>query len=243
MTNPLPLEARVEAFAALGDSHRLGIVDALSLTDLTPGDLAVLTDLPTNLLAHHLRILERAGLVIRTRSEGDARRRYVTLASDRITSLWTVPKMHHGPVAFVCTHNSARSQFAAARWEQLTGTPAASAGTNPADAIHPGAVEAALTYGLDLSDRHPRDYTTLGDIEIDVVVSVCDRALEHGLPRHRRHLHWSIPDPALVADRSAFTAAFAQIERRLERLHESLEATAGAVRSNVGRPDEHHRTD
>lgn len=205
-------------FAALGDPHRLAIVDALALTDLTPSDLGAATGMPSNLLAHHLRLLADAGLVVTSRSEGDGRRRYVTLLPDALRHV--LGRGHSrslaGRFAFVCTHNSARSQFAAARFEQLTGEPAASAGTHPSSTIHPAAIETARTYGLDLSARVPRHYDTLAPC--DVVVSVCDRAVEHGLPPHRHHLHWSIPDPTQAVDSSAFPSSFAEIDRRLARL-------------------------
>jgi len=207
---------RAAVFAALGDPHRLAIVDALALTDLTPSDLAAVTGLPSNLLAHHLRLLADAGLVVTSRSEGDGRRRYVTLVPETLQGVAGRGLAVTGAFAFVCTHNSARSQFAAARFEQLTGEPASSAGTQPAPSVHPAAVEAAAPYGLDLSARVPRHYDTLDPC--DVVVSVCDRALEHGLPPHRHHLHWSIPDPAMAIDSSAFAISFAEIDRRLGRL-------------------------
>lgn len=203
-------------FAALGDPHRLAIVDSLALSDLTPSNLAATTGLPSNLLAHHLRLLAEAGLVVTSRSEGDGRKRYVTLVPDAFRRTLDRGPSLTGGFAFVCTHNSARSQFAAARFEQLTGEPASSAGTHPASSVHPAAVEAAWSYGLDLSGRVPRNYDSLGPC--DVVVSVCDRALEYGLPSHRHHLHWSIPDPALATDSDAFAASFAEIDRRLTRL-------------------------
>lgn len=203
-------------FAALGDPHRLAIVDALGLTDLTPSDLAAVTGMPSNLLAHHLRLLADAGVVITSRSEGDGRRRYVTLVPETLEGIARRDSTMTGTVAFVCTHNSARSQFAAARFEQLTGESAASAGTQPAPSVHPAAVEAAAFYGLDLSARVPRHYDTLDPC--DVVISVCDRALEFGLPPHRHHFHWSIPDPTLATDSEAFAASFAEIDRRLRRL-------------------------
>jgi ArsR family transcriptional regulator, arsenate/arsenite/antimonite-responsive transcriptional repressor / arsenate reductase (thioredoxin) len=209
------LQDRAEGFAALGDPTRLGMVEALRLTDLTPGELGRRTKVPSNLLAHHLSILERAGIVMRTRSEGDARKRYVALVAERINALFSFPPVSIERVAFVCTHNSARSQFAAARWEQLTGDPGSSAGTHPAEAVHPAAVRAARAYGLDLSDRKPQGYRSLGPTQ--VVVSVCDRAVEYGLPPHEQHLHWSIPDP-VGGDASSFTSAFRMIDVRLERL-------------------------
>lgn len=210
------VEERAAVFAALGDPHRLVIVDALELTDLTPSDLAAVTGMPSNLLAHHLRLLADTGVVITSRSEGDGRKRYVTLVPETLRGIAGRGPTVTGAVAFVCTHNSARSQFAAARFEQLTGESASSAGTQPAPSVHPAAVEAARSYGLDLSGRVPRHYDTLDPC--DVVISVCDRALEYGLPAHRRHLHWSIPDPATAPGSSAFASAFAEIDRRLTRL-------------------------
>jgi ArsR family transcriptional regulator, arsenate/arsenite/antimonite-responsive transcriptional repressor / arsenate reductase (thioredoxin) len=221
------LEERSAVFAALGDPHRLAIVDALALTDLTPSDLAAVTGMPSNLLAHHLRLLADAGLVLASRSEGDGRKRYVTLVPETLDGIIGRSAALTGDFAFVCTHNSARSQFAAARFEQLTGEPAASAGTHPAPSVHPLAVDAARSYGLDLAARVPRHYDTLKPC--DVVVSVCDRALEYGLPSHRRHLHWSIPDPATASEASAFATAFAEIDVRLARLLTTSEANPGGV--------------
>lgn len=203
-------------FAALGDEHRLAMVEALRDSDLTPSELAEIAGLPSNLAAHHLGILETAGLVARSRSEGDGRRKYVTLVDDEVTHLLGPANGLEGTVTFVCTHNSARSQFAAARFTQLTGRPASSAGTHPASSVHPGAVKAARRFGLDLSDRQPAGYEAL--TETDLVVSVCDRALEYGLPPHTRHLHWSIPDPAPSGGAAAFGSAFDLIDRRLTRL-------------------------
>lgn len=203
-------------FAALGDEHRLTMVEALRNSDLTPSQLGDIAGLPSNLAAHHLGILEAAGLVARSRSEGDGRRRYVMLVDDEITHLLGPVGPLDGSVAFVCTHNSARSQFAAARFTQLTGRPASSAGTHPASSVHPDAVLAAQRFGIDLSDRQPTGYQLLD--RADLVVSVCDRALEHGLPPHTRHLHWSIPDPSPVGGAAAFRSAFDLIDRRLVRL-------------------------
>ena len=68
------LESRARAYAALGDPSRLAIVELLAHADLAPGELGARLELPTNLMAHHLQILEQAGLISRRRSEGDRRR-------------------------------------------------------------------------------------------------------------------------------------------------------------------------
>ena len=78
-TERLPLAERARIHAALGDPARLAIVDTLVAGDAAPGELGAALDMPTNLVAHHLKVLEDAGLVVRTRSEGDRRRTYVRL--------------------------------------------------------------------------------------------------------------------------------------------------------------------
>lgn len=207
---------RAALHRALGDEHRLAIVDALHLSDRSPSELRELTGLPSNLLAFHFDVLEEVGLIARTRSQGDARRRYVTLRNAPPSLPASNAQDTADHVAFVCTANSARSQLAAALWAARTGRPALSAGTEPADRVHPLAVEVARHHGLDLTDATPRHHDQLG-VEPDLVVSVCDRAHESGCFPGAPTLHWSIPDPA-DGGRDDFERAFAQIAERVDRL-------------------------
>lgn len=210
----MDLEARARIHEALGDPHRLAVVDALALTDRSPGDLADLTGLAPNLLAHHLRVLERAGVVTVRRSEGDGRRRYVHLEHPAVAAP-VDPPGRADRVVFVCTHNSARSQLAAALWQRRVGGPVASAGTDPASSVHPGARAVGADHGLDLGDAAPR-LVTDDLLAGSVVVSVCDQAAEE--LGHRRALHWSIPDPVRVGTDAAFADAFEQVATWVERL-------------------------
>ena len=59
---------RAAVHAALAEPARLAIVDALMFGDASPSELQELVDLPSNLLAHHLNVLERARIVARARS-------------------------------------------------------------------------------------------------------------------------------------------------------------------------------
>jgi protein-tyrosine-phosphatase/DNA-binding transcriptional ArsR family regulator len=205
---------RARVHAALAERSRLAIVDALALGDRTPQELGLLVGLQTNLLAHHLEVLHSAGLIERHASAGDRRRRYVVLRPGRLSGLLPTAAAPVAAVVFVCTGNSARSQFAAALWHQRTGAPADSAGRQPAGRVHPGAVRAARRFDVDLSGQSPKDY---GELELvpTLVVSVCDRAREAGLPFACPTLHWSVADPVVDGD---FSAAFADISERLERL-------------------------
>jgi protein-tyrosine-phosphatase len=209
-----PIEGRAARHAALGDPARLAIVDELTVSDRAPVELGRHLGVESNLLAHHLDVLERVGLVERSRSSGDGRRRYVHLRPDTLGDLVPGGAVRVGPALFVCTANSARSQLAAALWSSCTGHPATSAGTHPAQRVHPGAVVAARRAGLDLSDAVP---THLDDVTLRpaLVVTVCDRAHEELGPAERR-LHWSVPDPVPAGTPAAFDATLDELRARIE---------------------------
>jgi DNA-binding transcriptional ArsR family regulator len=137
------LARRAAVHAALADPARLLITDTLAEGDASPAELGALLGMPSNLLAHHLRVLEYAGIITRRRSEGDHRRSYLRLVPGALGSLGGPPLRTARRVLFVCTANSARSHLAAALWRQASRVPAASAGTRPAAVIDPGAVDAA----------------------------------------------------------------------------------------------------
>lgn len=212
--------ARASVHRALGDPHRLAIVDLLVRGDRTPGELATALDLPSNLVAFHLRELEAVGVVARRRSEGDARRRYVRLAADEVAGVPLRPTDDPAPrplrVLFVCTANQARSPLAAALWRALTGGAAESAGTRPADAPLPVVAAAAASRGLVLDPEGPRGIDAVAE-RPDLVVSVCDRAREEGLPALAPSLHWSIPDP-VPHGAAAVAEAVRELEARVRRL-------------------------
>jgi ArsR family transcriptional regulator, arsenate/arsenite/antimonite-responsive transcriptional repressor / arsenate reductase (thioredoxin) len=177
--------------------------------------------MPSNLLSHHLRTLEDAGLATRHRSEADKRRSYFRLAPGALEGL--APGREHGArrVLFVCTRNSARSQLAAALWRQASDIPATSAGTHPAERIAQGAIDVARRYGLDLAALTPRLLDQVAREE-DLVVTVCDNAHEE-LPG-LRGIHWSVPDPLRLNTKEAFESAFADISHRINDLAPRLHA-------------------
>lgn len=210
---------------ALGEAHRLAVVDALTLSDRTPSELQAITGLTSNLLAFHLDVLEDAGLLVRRVSFADRRRRYLTLRGE-LCEVGIEPRprlsLGDGPVLFVCRRNSARSQLAAALWAAQTRRPAISAGAEPAAQIHPLAVEVARRHGLDLSTARPHRYDEV-DADPGLIVSVCDRAREAGLPFEAPSLHWSVPDPA-HGDLAEFERAYRAVDGWVERLAEAAAA-------------------
>ena len=205
-------ERRAGVHAALAEPARVAVVDELQRSDRSPKELSDLLGVAPSLLAFHLDALEHAGLVERITSSGDRRRRYVRLRPDALdVGRSPAPIDTTTPMLFVCTQNSARSQLAAAAWRADRGGAATSAGTEPADAVHPGAVAAAARAGLDLGDARPQ---RLDDVPADaVVVTVCDLAHEQ-LPDVPAW-HWSIPDPAIDGSDAAFDHALDLIRTRI----------------------------
>src|SRR4030095_2898851 len=109
-TDPMAeLARRARLHAALADPARLQIVDTLTTGDASPSELAAMLAMPSNLLAHHLRVLARTGLSARTRSEGDRRRSYLRLVHGQLERVHPSLNRTAARVLFVCTANSARS--------------------------------------------------------------------------------------------------------------------------------------
>ncbi|WP_104045123.1 arsenate reductase/protein-tyrosine-phosphatase family protein [Arthrobacter sp. ZGTC412] len=211
---------RVAKHAALADPARLRIVDLLTLGDFSPTELQAELGMPSNLLSHHLRALEGAGLATRHRSEADKRRSYIRLAAGALEGL--APGAEHGAtrILFVCTRNSARSQMAAALWRQVSEIPSTSAGTHPADRIAQGAIDVARRHGVELPVVPPRKLDGISGG--DFVVTVCDNA--HEELTSPGGIHWSVPDPLRINTDQAFEDAFTDISHRINDLAPRLHA-------------------
>jgi arsenate reductase len=99
-------------------------------------------------------------------------------------------------VLFVCLHNAGRSQMSQALFERAAGGrhTAASAGTTPAQQVHPEVVEVMRELDVDLSERVPRGLTTELAQEADVVVTMgCGDECPY-IPG-KRYIDWDLEDP------------------------------------------------
>ena len=100
-------------------------------------------------------------------------------------------------VLFVCVHNAGRSQMAAALVELRSagGIAVHSAGSAPADEIHPAVVEAMHEVGVDLSGASPKVLTDNAVQRVDVVVTMgCGDACP--VYPGKRYEDWTVDDPA-----------------------------------------------
>lgn len=216
-----PVIRRAQVHAALAEPHRLAIVDELAVSDRSPAELAAIGGLSTSLLAHHLEVLEAADLIERFVSSGDRRRRYIRLRRAPLRDLAIAPAAADGEVLFVCSRNSARSQLAAALWTRHRGEPATSAGTHPAERVHPGTLAAARRNGLELGDATP---TLLPDaVTATTVVTVCDQAHE-ALGAPASWWHWSVPDPVESGSDEAFDAVVDHLDARIRSIRSPEES-------------------
>ena len=120
-------------------------------------------------------------------------------------------------VLFVCVQNAGRSQMAEALYARHGGE-GRSAGSKPAERVHPEVVEALREVGIDLAGRKPRGLDR-ADVEwAELVVTMgCGDACPV-LPG-KRYLDWELPDPS-GAPLEEVRALRDEIERRVSRLGE-----------------------
>jgi arsenate reductase (thioredoxin) len=127
-------------------------------------------------------------------------------------------------VLFVCLHNAGRSQMSEALFECAAGErhSALSAGTTPAQRVHPEVVEAMGELGVDLSDRTPRALTRELAERADVVVTMgCGDECPY-IPG-KRYLDWELDDPK-GRPLEEVRATRDEIARRVEALVRELDA-------------------
>ena len=106
----------------------------------------------------------------------------------------SLPVVTH--VLFVCLHNAGRSQMSQALFELAAADrhSAASAGTSPAQRVHPEVVSVMRELDIDLADRQPQRLTTEVAEEADLVITMgCGDACPY-VPG-KRYLDWDLADP------------------------------------------------
>ena len=100
-------------------------------------------------------------------------------------------------VLFVCVHNAGRSQMAAGFLRELTAgsVDVYSAGSEPADALNPVAVQAMLEEGIDIAGAIPRILTPDAVLQADVVITMGCGDVCPVFPG-KRYEDWELTDPA-----------------------------------------------
>jgi arsenate reductase (thioredoxin) len=100
-------------------------------------------------------------------------------------------------VIFACVHNAGRSQMSAAFFNQFADPKRAvaiSAGTQPAEQVHPIVLEAMLEVGIDLRNAKPQKLTAELAEGADMLITMsCGDDCPY-VPGLRRD-DWPLPDP------------------------------------------------
>jgi len=133
-------------------------------------------------------------------------------------------------VLFVCLHNAGRSQLSQALFERAADGrhTAASAGTTPAERVHPEVAEVMRELGIDLTDHRPQLLTRELAGQADVVVTMgCGD--ECPFIPGKRYLDWELEDPK-GRPVGEVRATRDEIARRVEELLADLDG-AGSLTS------------
>jgi arsenate reductase (thioredoxin) len=131
-------------------------------------------------------------------------------------------------VLFLCTGNSCRSQMAEGFLRALGGDrfTATSAGTEPAERIHPLAIEVMSEKGIDISQQEPKSVGQyLGRLAVRHLIIVCSGANEKCpriFPGMMNRLFWPFDDPAAfegspLATLKKFRAIRDEIETHIQQ--------------------------
>jgi arsenate reductase len=95
-----------------------------------------------------------------------------------------------------------------------------SAGTQPAERVHPGAIAALAEVGINTSGTTPKHITQFSGQAFDVVITVCDDAAENCpfWPGQGQRQHIGFPDPAkATGSDEEILAAFRPVRDDIER--------------------------
>ncbi len=201
---------------------RWAVMQELARSDYRVQELVERLGLPQNLVSYHLRKLREGHLVTERRSSADEREVYYRLDLEQFQERYlaagslihpAVPILRENApflempsltlrVLFLCTENSARSQMAEALLRHLSygKVEAYSAGSRPAEQIHPLARRVMEQMGIDMSQAVPKHFQVFEGQSFDAVVTVCDYVVEScpPWPDDPELVHWSFPDPASV---------------------------------------------
>jgi arsenate reductase (thioredoxin) len=130
-------------------------------------------------------------------------------------------------VLFVCLHNAGRSQISQALFEQAAQGRhhALSAGTTPADHVHPEVIEVMREIGIDIADHRPQLLTRELAQQADLVITMgCGDQCPY-IPG-KRYIDWDLPDPKDLPLESV-RAIRDEIDQRVRALVHELDGQNG----------------
>lgn len=133
---------------------------------------------------------------------------------------------------FVCTHNRCRSILAEAianhYGEGLL--EAYSAGSSPAEQVHPLTLGALRARDIPTGSLRSKSWDEFENADIDLVITVCDKAANEPCPvwfGKASQVHWGLSDPSSIQGdpeviNAAFSATIKLLERRIKQIRSWL---------------------
>ena len=128
-------------------------------------------------------------------------------------------------VLILCTGNSCRSQMAEGFLKSFNSLEVHSAGTHPAERVHPRAVQVMKETGIDLSSHRPKRVDEFLSQSFDYVITVCDNANENcpvflGDVKHRLHIGFEDPAKAKGTEEEVLEVFRSVRDRIREHMHQ-----------------------
>ncbi|MFQ5706736.1 MAG: arsenate reductase ArsC [bacterium] len=118
-------------------------------------------------------------------------------------------------ILILCTGNSCRSQMAEGFLKSLDRElDVHSAGTTPAERVHPKAVQVMREIGVDIGGQRPKSVDDFLDAPFDYVVTVCDNAKETCpvfTGEVKQQIHFGFEDPAQATGTEEEVSVFRRV--------------------------------
>jgi arsenate reductase (thioredoxin) len=132
-------------------------------------------------------------------------------------------------ILILCTGNSCRSQMAEGILRRIAGdiVEVQSAGSNPAQCVHPKAIQVMSEIGIDISKNRSKHLNEFLGRKVHTVITVCGNADEACpiFPGIVARYHWGFDDPANAeGSEDAILQVFRKVRDKISRVFEAYGA-------------------
>jgi arsenate reductase len=132
-------------------------------------------------------------------------------------------------ILILCTGNSCRSQMAEGVLRRVAGdiVEVESAGSKPAQFVHPRAIQVMGEIGIDISKNRPKHLNEFLDRKVHTVITVCGNADEACpiFPGMVARYHWGFEDPAKAqGSEDEVLDVFRKVRGEISRIFEAYGA-------------------
>jgi arsenate reductase len=132
-------------------------------------------------------------------------------------------------ILVLCTGNSCRSQMAEGILRRVAGdtVEVQSAGSNPAQFVHPKAIQVMGEIGIDISNNRSKHLNEFLDRKVHTVITVCGNADEACpiFPGMVARYHWGFEDPAKAkGSEGEILQVFRKVRDEISRVFEAYGA-------------------